>query len=497
MDFGRKHRKEIIVFLALIIAYFALRLPHLTLQPIFADEAIYIRWAQVMRSEPTLRFIPQTDGKTPLFMWTLIPFFKLIHDPLLAGRFLSVLSGFFTLSGVFLLTRKVFNTKAAFWASFLYVITPYTLFFDRMALVDSMLSAFTIWIIYFAIWLGQKVRLDLAMILGYLLGGALLTKTPGMLNLLILPVSILGFKRAGGNYKLIKLVIFWGVAILIALLMYNLLRLGPEFHRLSARNADYLFSPLELMGRPLDPFIPHLRDMMDWFPKLFTWPVLLSIGFGLIILVKTKNKLGWIVLMWALIPMLLSMAFLKTFTARYLLVSVAPLLIFAGAGLQKITNKIPATILFILMAFLPLKFDFQLLTNPPPDSLPKEERIGYFEVWTAGYGLKEIANYLLDQKKSGPVVVGTDGYFGTLPDGLYIYLDKANISIIGGTATISAKLRDAAKTHPTFLVGNKSDLEGSVKGVDLIKQYPKAKSTETGLQDATVLYEVRSYQGRP
>ena len=159
---------EILAFFLLIVLYFLLRVPNLTLQPIFADEAIYIRWAQVMRAESTLRFLPLFDGKTPLFMWSMMPVLKFIEDPLFAGRFLSVVSGFMSLVGVIVLGWKVFGKKVALWAGFLYVITPYIVFFDRMALVDSMLAAFTVWAIYFAIWLSQTVRLDLSMILGFI-----------------------------------------------------------------------------------------------------------------------------------------------------------------------------------------------------------------------------------------------------------------------------------------------------------------------------------------
>src|SRR3990167_11134103 len=137
MRFIFKYKWGIVVGLAIIALFFLLRLPNLTLQPIFADEAIYIRWAQVMRAEPTLRFLPLSDGKTPLFMWAMIPFLKFFHDPLFAGRLLSVASGFFTLLGVFFLAKKVFNIRTAFWASLLYAVTPYSVFFDRMALVDS------------------------------------------------------------------------------------------------------------------------------------------------------------------------------------------------------------------------------------------------------------------------------------------------------------------------------------------------------------------------
>lgn len=484
MDFVSKYRKEFLILISIIVLFFILRLPNLTLQPIFADEAIYIRWAQVMRAEPTLRFLPLSDGKTPLFMWSLMPVLKFVEDPLFAGRFLSVISGFGTLLGVFALGWKVFNIRVGLWAALLYIITPYTVFFDRMALVDPMLSAFTVWSLFFAILLAQKVRLDLAMILGFILGGAWLTKTPAVLNLFLLPTSILFFKRAKGNKNsLLKLFLFWAVAIVIAVFMYNILRLGPNFHLLSSRNADYVFSPLELKDRPLDPFIPHFRDISDWFPKLFTWPVLIIGGMGIIRVIREKHKLGLLILIWAVVPILLSMAFLKTYTARYLLPSIPLLLILVGFGIEKVSHR-RVVLLLILLILLPLKFNYQLLTGPPPDSLPNEERKGYFEMWTAGYGFKEIAQYLVDQKKNSSVVVGTEGFFGTLPDGLYIYLDKAGISVVGSTATISAELREAAQNHKTYFVGNKSNLK-NVGRVEVIKEYSKVGT------DATVLYEVK------
>ena len=74
--------------LILILALF-LRLFNLNHLPIFADEAIYVRWAQVMRVEPSLRFLPLQDGKQPLFMWSVILMFKVFTDPLVAGRLVS------------------------------------------------------------------------------------------------------------------------------------------------------------------------------------------------------------------------------------------------------------------------------------------------------------------------------------------------------------------------------------------------------------------------
>lgn len=499
MSFVVKYKFIILICLAIASAYFLLRLPNLTLQPIFADEAIYIRWAQVMKSEPTLRFLPLSDGKAPLFMWTMIPFLKVFSDPLFAGRFLSVLSGFVTLLGVFLLSIRIFNLRVAIWASLMYAIVPFTVFFDRMALVDSMLSSFTIWSLYFSVWLLQTQRLDLSFILGYMLGGALLTKTPAMLNILALPFTIVGFNfKEARKFALLKLLIFLGLAVLTAVLIYNILRLGPEFHQLSARNADYVFSPWELKNRPLDPFIPHLLNLIDWFPKLLTWPIIGLWFTGVAFILKLKNKLGLTLLLWILVPLLIQMAFLRTFTARYILFSIPPLLIIAAFGLEKLiemlTIKKHILILLSLAIILPMTlfFDYTNLTKPENLPLPREERHGYFEDWTAGYGFPEIAKYLILQKQNGPVLVGTEGLFGTLPDGLMIYLDKAGIPFVGSKeSTISSKLKDATRENQTFFVANKSRAGENVEGAKLIKEYPKAKPAK-GEQDSILLFRVEA-----
>jgi len=136
------------IFLAAIF----LRVYNLTLLPVFVDEAIYIRWAQVMRAESTLRFLPLSDGKQPLFMWLVIPFLKVFSDPLLAGRLVSVTAGAATLVGIFLLAYVLFKSKkVAIMAALIYAVSPFSFFFDRMALADSLLSTFGVWTLLFAL----------------------------------------------------------------------------------------------------------------------------------------------------------------------------------------------------------------------------------------------------------------------------------------------------------------------------------------------------------
>lgn len=504
MNLFYKYRKEIIIFTLICVLYFVLRVINLTLQPVFVDEAIYVRWAQIMKAEPNLRFISLTDGKTPLFMWLMIPLFKIFSDPLFAGRFLSVMAGFLTLVGVFVLGWKYFNKQTAIWSALLVAITPFIVFFDRMALVDSMLAAFSVWSLVFTLWLISSPRLDLSMILGFLLGGGLLTKTSGIFNILMLPVAFLAFDFSKINHQrtLLKTLFYFALSVGIALFVYNLLRLGVGFDSLSSRNQDYIFSPMRLLTSPLDPLIPHLKDLGDWFPKLFTVPILIFVFLGIILTFVKRNKVSLVILFWLLGPLLAELLLLRTFTARYILSAVAPLLCLAGWAISlviiKVKLKKEIISLIILLLILPtaLIFDYRLLTDPAKANLPREERSGYLEDWTAGYGFPEIANFLIDEAQKGTIIVETEGSFGTLPDGLTIYLDKYfhtvatnKIVVLGGKAIISDILRDAAASGSAYYIANRSRVRQNPESTELIKEYQKA-SYPGAFQDAILVFKV-------
>ncbi|MBI4039756.1 glycosyltransferase family 39 protein [Candidatus Daviesbacteria bacterium] len=501
VNFLYQNRLAIALIILISAVYFLLRLPSLTLQPIFADEAIYIRWAQVMRAEPTLRFLPLSDGKTPLFMWSMIPLFKLFSDPLFAGRFLSIISGFLTLVGVYILGGRFFNRQVGLLAAFLVAVTPLMVFFDRMALVDSMLTAFTIWSLIFSLLLAKYLRLDLSMFLGFIVGGAILTKTPGFFNILTLPLTLISFdwaRRRKDKWAFVKLVGFWAVVIIIALIMYNILRLGPGFTSLSSRNGDYVHPPERIFQYPLDPLIPHGKDFLEVARLMITWPIFVLMFASLIWAVVKKHRLALTIAFWALAPLVIQLEFLKTFTARYILFSIPPLLVLTAwfvdyiLGRVKTRRRMAWMGVLIFISAVALVFDYTLLTKPAAAPLPKNEHIGYFEDWTAGYGFVQIAQYLTKQSQREDVVVGTDGYFGTLPDGLQIYLDKERHVIVQpGQLSIINSLRQTAREHPTYFVVNRPKAQLMEQNLKLVLEFPK-DSTFSHENNSVQLYQVFS-----
>jgi len=444
------------IFLAIL--YFFTRLQNLTKLPVFADEAIYIRWSQIIKSVETLRFIPLTDGKQPFFMWLTVPFFKIFQDPLFASRFVSVMAGFGTLIAIYLIVRHLTNKNIALISCLIYILLPFSFFFDRMALADNLLSMFAVWALYLSLLLIKYPRYDLSMLLGIILGLAWLTKSPAI-YFIVLSFATIIYKQPKKYYLPI-------ISVIFAFVIYNILRLGPQFHMIAIRNKDYIWPLSEILKHPLDPLKPHLIDIFNIYKLYISIPILL--------LFFTKFNL--ILFAWYLLPLIATCAMAKVFTARYMLFSLPPLIIIFSLALNKIKNKFIWLLLAIF--FIPnIIFIYKLSLDPYHQKLTSTEA-GYINGWTSGWGIKESADYLITQSKTKNVIVGTEGYFGTLPDGLQIYTNNIpNLTVFGvglGLSQIPEKLLDA-KAHGDDVYLLINDNRHTITGnFEIIKTFTKS-----------------------
>jgi hypothetical protein len=106
---------------------------------------------------------------------------------------------------------------------------------------------------------------------------------------------------------------------------------------------------------------------------------------------------------------------------------------------------------------------------------------GYFQEWTAGWGQKDIADYLIDlHNHDKRVVVFTEGFFGTLPDGIQIYTQKfPNITVVGSSPiakSLPEGLLKTSENNERFFVINRSrnKLSSSdLSHLELIRDFPK------------------------
>ena len=452
-----------------------------------------------MKNEASLRFLPQTDGKQPLFMWSTIPFFKLSGDPLVAGRLVSVATGFGALIGIGFLTYVIFGDFLIVALSLLiYSLLPFSVFFDRMALADSMLAMFGIWSIAFSVLFAKTQKLDHAMFLGIAIGGGLLTKSPAIFFYVWLAFSILFFFRPKGNKlkSLGNLLLGLFAAVVISQMMYGILRLGPAFQMIGARNQDYLFTWQEVLKHPFDPLLWNLGRTFNWLWLLFSPTLLLALVFSMF--PKKTRIFSIFLILLSLLPIAGQAAIAKVYTSRYALFAVLPLVPVIALGLHwLITRKgLLIKLSSIVLLAVPLVISILCVFAPTKAPISFDMRNGYLEEWTAGWGQKEVAAYLIDQESKGEnVVVFTEGFFGTLPDGLQIYTNgHPNITIVGSTPFITIIPEGLVNTDPKnkrYFVINKSrnKMEPSiVERLKLIKEYPKPARID-GTAEALQFYE--------
>lgn len=458
----KKYRLEIVFFATISIFFFVSRFFRIDLLPIFTDEAIYTRWSQIAKQDAAWRFISLTDGKQPLFIWLQMTFMRFIEDPLLAGRAVSVVAGFFSMVGLFFLGKEIFKNRwIGIITSFLYVIFPFALVYDRMALYDSLVGTFAVWSLYFEILLIRRLRLDIVLILGMVLGGAVLTKSSGFFGVYLLPFSLLlfNFNKKERLNNFLKWVGFAIIAVVFAHAYYSVLRLSPFFHIIDEKNAIFVYPFRDWLTHPFNFLWGNILGLWDWFIKYVTWPIFVLIIFSLF-LYRSFLREKLLLLVWFLVPFFALALFGRTLYPRFIFFMTLPLLPLAALSLYKINQSIKNKLLFaiccLLFAIFALWSDFYILTDFAKAPIPNADKQQYFSGWSSGVGVKEAIYYFKEETGKGKIYIATQGTFGLMPYSLEIYLNEIpNIKITSFWPVpdnIPNEYLDMGKKMPTYLV---------------------------------------------
>lgn len=460
-NFVKKYRLELAILVLLALVYFLFRLYQIMSLPIFTDEAIYIRWSQIARFDPSWRFISLTDGKQPLFIWLDTILIRFIHDPLLSARLISVFAGFATMTGLFFLGRELFKNRwIGILSAFLYLIFPFALVHDRMALYESLVGTSTIWSLYLEVLLIRRLRLDLALILGMVLGGGVLTKTSGFFSIYLMPFLFIIFdwKNKKRWERFLKFAGIALISIALAYGYYSILRLSPFFHIINEKNSIFVHSVSEWLTHPVRDLQSNLNGLIDWFITYFTgFFILFAIGAFFIKKEYLREKL--LLFVWFLFPFAALALFGKILYPRFIFfmtLSLLPLVAFSIYSLlNTVKNKYIAISLVLLILILPLKADFFILSDFSKAPIPKSDKEQYIDGWPAGGGVKEAVNFFKEKASNEKIFIATEGTFGLMPYSLEIYLyQNPNVTIFGFWPVEQPpnQMIEASKKIPTYAV---------------------------------------------
>jgi 4-amino-4-deoxy-L-arabinose transferase-like glycosyltransferase len=320
MQLISKYKWEILASISLAIAYFILRLIFLGRLPIFTDEAIYLRWAQIALHDSSWRFISLTDGKQPMYVWAAMIMIKFVHDPLIAGRLVSVGTGFLTMIGLFALTFELFKSKrTAFLVAVLYIVYPFAQVLDRMALYDSMVATFYVWALYVSVLLVRKARLDIAYTLGFIIGGGMLTKSSNIFSIYLMPFLLIlfDFKQKFVKKKLINFILLAAFAAAISEGLYAILRLSPLYSMIGIKNATFVYPISEWIHHPFLYFFSNLSGLTSWLLQYLTPSYIFLILIAILFINKFfKEKV--ILLLYFALPFLALALFGKLIYPRHM-----------------------------------------------------------------------------------------------------------------------------------------------------------------------------------
>jgi 4-amino-4-deoxy-L-arabinose transferase-like glycosyltransferase len=311
------------------------RLWNLEQFPVVSDEAMYINLSQIVAEDFSDRALFRKEGKHPLFMWLTAISLQGIDDPLLAGRVVSVLSGLASLVAIFLIGRMLYSERIAWVACWIYLFCPFTFFFDRLALVESLLCATALWTAWVALklahgeWQGPRAYF----ILGSFAGLSFFTKAGA---LLFFPIILFIFAR----WKMPKRRDFMrslsGTILGAGLWIVPLMLFGKEigfFSRTSLMQLPQIFmAPGELTAFPWQHWGNNFLAMIGFYISYLTLPLCLVLFLGTVTAIRSKSREDLTLMLWAFFPPVMILLFTKGFYSRYLLLFVPPLILLSARG---------------------------------------------------------------------------------------------------------------------------------------------------------------------
>ncbi len=377
------NKKDLLVSVFLVILFFLTRVIKLDKFPIFSDEGIYIHWAKVAWHDASWRFVSLTDGKQPLQTWGTIPFLKLFPDnALLAGRLFSVATGFIALTGIFTLLYYLFGKRTALIGTFIYILTPFFLFYDRLALVDSGVNAGFIWILFLSILLAQTKRLDVSLVFGLVTGISLLAKSSVRIFLGLSAFAPTLFWESNKR-KLLKnslnYYFLFGLGALISLILYNVQRLSPFFHYVAEKNKTFIMTLAEFRQNPFAVFSHNIQIIPEYVINESGFVLILFAALGLWMLFKKNKRLSVYLMIWIVVPFFAIAFFSKVIYPRYLIFFGTMLVVLTSYCLAQLKNKTHLIISIMIITAALLIYDYTVLFDNAKIPFPEVDRGQYVE----------------------------------------------------------------------------------------------------------------------
>lgn len=208
-----------------------------------------------------------------------------LDTTVLAGRTISIISSLFSIYVLYLLVALYFRKRVALLAAFLLAVLPYSVFWSRTILPDSMMILFSLLTLYlFSLWIKNSTKNSYITLSAITFGLALLLKA--FIPFLLLPIGYLVYRKFEFNFWRQRM--FW-IYVFIAVFPFMVWRLWMREWPMSIPASGWLFDGSKLR---LKPAWWHWlwQERIDAY--MFNFPGLFFIGIALTFWKDVYRKLS-------------------------------------------------------------------------------------------------------------------------------------------------------------------------------------------------------------
>lgn len=437
----RKMRYTLIVA-GLLTGTLLLKLITITSLPLYLDEGLYIYWAHLFAQDSSAAYISLLDGKTPLFIWLVSWVNQFFSDYLFSARFISAVAGTISILAWSQIIRIVSTPRISLIFIILSTITPFLYIVDRMAFVDSTMTAFaslSLLLIVLSVRFIQSRSYILSFILtvfaGVLLGFAYFTKTTAhmflVLSLIILIfqtlVNLIQKRFVPALFILLSAVILFAVQHeLVSYMTVGGYRYWPG---IVVKEGQLSYSLTEVISNlQIDRvhYLFHLSYLLDYL-YVYIGILLFFVPLGAFAVFRNHRSASWLFVYSIVI---IGGIFLsaKVMASRYFYPVTFPIIALSSFGLAYFWSesrqilKLSLVILFILLC-IPISL---IIFAPQSAHYAHDDKSYFVSGDINAPGLIDMSEYLIGQTDP---VVGVYGIWG-VSEGALAMLSEQRIETI-------------------------------------------------------------------
>ena len=347
---ARATQVQHLALLALILIATALRFYRLAALDIWGDEAF-----SIFLSQQPLPFVVAggADTHPPLYPFLLWAWMPLVGSHAFATRALAALVGIAAVPLMFVLGKRLADTRVAFIAALLTTVSPLLIYYSQETRMYEQVAVFSLASAYLTICFSGKP--NKTWVAGYLLVSLLAMYTHYSAFFVWVAENIFVALRFRKNFDALKRWAIFQIALIVVYVPWIILQTAFLRGKASARFDEWSWRGIEMIfGKTLLAFSAGLT-LNHPLPQMIAVLFMFCAIFGTLNAVRQNNSAQWFAPIYFSGPVIIAFVvnpIMPFFFERYVLIALPGFYLTVALGIAFIARRIPITAIVIVSVMI-------------------------------------------------------------------------------------------------------------------------------------------------